>query len=62
MSGLGSAASSGAVLGAVIVFLLQQFGYFSLSGLVDGIVYLIVGLVAGGIVGALIGWAILRRR
>ena len=55
MSGATSAAGSGAVLGAVVVFLLQQFGYLSLSSLTWGILYLVVGLLVGGILGGLAG-------
>ncbi|MFY9716504.1 MAG: hypothetical protein WAK40_01010 [Thermoplasmata archaeon] len=60
MSGASSAAGSGAVLGAVVVFLLQQFGWVSLSGLEWGAIYLVIGLLVGGILGGLIGWALTR--
>lgn len=62
MSGASSAASSGAVFGAVVVFLLQQFGYLSLSSLTGGIVYLLAGLIVGGIFGGIVGWALTRHR
>jgi len=60
VSGTTSAAGSGAVLGAVVIFLLQQLGYMSLSTLDWGAVYLIIGLLAGGILGGLIGWVLTR--
>jgi len=55
VSGATSGAGSGAVFGAVVVFLLQQFGYLSLSSLTGGILYLVVGLLVGGILGGLAG-------
>lgn len=62
MSGASSAGGSGAVFGAVVIFLLQQFGYLSLSDLVGGIVYLLIGIIVGAILGGLAGWAITRKR
>jgi ABC-type thiamin/hydroxymethylpyrimidine transport system permease subunit len=60
VSGATSAGGSGAVFGVVVVFLLQQLGYISLSGLEWGIIYLLIGLIVGGILGGLIGWALTR--
>ncbi|MGP8077812.1 MAG: hypothetical protein ACLQD8_07235 [Thermoplasmata archaeon] len=62
MSAASNAAGSGAVLGAVVIFLLQQLGYLSLSTLLWGIIYLVVGLIAGGILGGLIGRVITRNQ
>jgi hypothetical protein len=61
VSDVGTAVSSGAVLGAVVVFLLQQFSAVSLSGFEGGTIYLVVGIVLGGIFGGLIGRQLLRR-
>jgi membrane protein YqaA with SNARE-associated domain len=56
VSDVGEAAGSGVVLGLVVVFLLQQLGWVSLSDLWPGVVlYLVLGAVLGGIVGWLIG-------
>jgi len=62
MSGTTSAAGSGAVLGAVVVFLVQQLGYVSLSSFTTGLIYVVIGLLAGGILGGLIGRALTRNR
>jgi len=62
VSGATSAAGSGAVLGAVVVFLIQQLGYLSLSGLVTGVVYLAVALVVGGLLGGIIRRALTRHQ
>jgi uncharacterized protein (DUF2062 family) len=56
VSEAGGAARSGVVLGVVIVFLLQQLGYLSLSELwPDVILYLALGAIVGGVVFGLIG-------
>lgn len=60
MSGASNAAGSGAVLGAVVIFLIQQFGFLSLSGFVGGLVYLVIAVIVGGILGGLAGWALTR--
>lgn len=62
MSGGSSGAGSGVVLGAVVVFLLQQLGYVSLSDLTLGVLYLAIGIIVGGVLGGLIGMALTRRR
>ncbi|MGB6501395.1 MAG: hypothetical protein WBG19_08365 [Thermoplasmata archaeon] len=62
MSGASSAAGSGCVLGAAAIFLIQQLGWISLSGLETGAIYLIVGLILGGIFGGLAGWALTRNQ
>jgi hypothetical protein len=61
VSGASSAASSGAVFGAVVIFLLQQLGILSLSDLLWGIIYLAIGVIAGGILGGLIGRRLTER-
>jgi hypothetical protein len=50
MSYPASAASSGAVLGIVLVFLVQQFGLLSLSSLLTSVLFLAVGAIVGGVV------------
>jgi uncharacterized protein (DUF2062 family) len=56
VSEAGGAARSGVLLGVIIVFMLQQFGYLSLSTLWPEVVlYLAVGAIAGGFVFGLIG-------
>jgi hypothetical protein len=60
VSGASNAAGSGAVLGAVVIFLIQQFGFLSLSGFVGGLVYLVIAVIVGGILGGLAGWALTR--
>ena len=62
MSGPGTAASSGAVLGAVVVFLAQQLGYLSLSSLWTGVLALGIGIVVGGVAAGLVGLRLARRR
>ncbi len=54
-------ATSGAVLGAVAVLLLQQLGFLSLSQLLDAVVWIVVGVVVGAVVFGLIGRAADRR-
>jgi hypothetical protein len=49
MSHASSAASSGAVLGIVLVFLAQQFGQIALSSLFLSVLYLAVGAIVGGV-------------
>lgn len=62
MTGAGGAASSGVVLGLVVVFLLQQFGYLSLSDLWPGVIlYLLLGAILGGVFGYLVGRQLTRR-
>ena len=62
MSGPGTAASSGAALGAVVVFLAQQLGYLSLSSLWTGVLALGIGIVVGGVAAGLVGLRLARRR
>jgi len=49
MSAASSAASSGAVLGIVLVFLLQQFGVLALSDIITSILYFAIAAVVGGV-------------
>lgn len=62
MSATASGAESGVVLGAVVVFLLQQFGYLSLSELVPALEWLIAGIVVFGLFGGIAGALLGRRR
>lgn len=48
MSAASSAAASGVVLGIVLVFLLQQFGFLELSGIVLSLLYFVIAAVVGG--------------
>lgn len=50
MSEASSAATSGVVLGIVLVFLLQQFGVISLTSLFTSILYFAIAAVIGGVV------------
>ena len=50
MSAVSSAASSGVILGIVIVFLLQQFGYLALTALIPSLLYFIVAAILGGVI------------
>ena len=50
MSYASSAAGSGAVLGIVLVFLLQQFGLLALTGIVLSAVYFAIAAIAGGLI------------
>lgn len=52
-----STAASGAILGAAVVILFQQFGFLSLSDLWPGILWLLLGVLAGGIGFGLVGRA-----
>jgi hypothetical protein len=61
MSATTSAAGSGAVLGAVVVFLAQQLGYLSLSGLVPAVEWLLIFMVVLGLVGGAAGAWLGRR-
>lgn len=49
MSEASSAATSGVVLGIVLVFLLQQFGVISLTSLFTSILYFAIAAVIGGV-------------
>jgi len=49
VSATSQAAGSGAVLGIVLVFLLQQFGVLALSDLVLSLVFFVVAAVVGGV-------------
>jgi len=62
MSAGSSGAESGAILGAVVVFLLQQLGYLSLSGLVPALEWLIAAVVIFGVFGGIAGALLGRRR
>ncbi|MCI4336790.1 MAG: hypothetical protein L3K17_06300 [Thermoplasmata archaeon] len=61
MSALTHGAGCGAVLGLAIAFLLQQFGFVSLSTLSTALEILIGGLIVGLILGAVIGHLLGRR-
>jgi uncharacterized membrane protein SpoIIM required for sporulation len=50
-----SAAGSGVVVGLCLTFLGQQFGFFDLSNLVTGIIYLVAFAVVFGVVFGLFG-------
>lgn len=50
MSAASSAASSGAVLGIVLVFLLQQFGVLVLSAIVLSVLYFAIAAIVGGVI------------
>jgi hypothetical protein len=50
VSSASSAASSGAVLGIVLVFLAQQFGFLALTGIVYSILYFAVAAIVLGVV------------
>ncbi|MGA7860607.1 MAG: hypothetical protein WCB19_01965 [Thermoplasmata archaeon] len=60
-----SAAGSGLVVGLCLVFLGQQFGFFDLSNLVTGVIYLVafavVFAVVFGLAGMWIGARYLRK-
>jgi hypothetical protein len=60
-----SAAGSGLVVGLCLVFLGQQFGFFDLSSLVTGVIYLvafaIVFAIVFGLVGVWLGARYLRK-
>ncbi len=49
MSYASSGAGSGAVLGIVLVFLLQQFGILALTGILWSAIYFAVAAIAGGL-------------
>jgi positive regulator of sigma E activity len=55
MSAGGSAAGSGLVVGLCLVFLGQQFGFFDLSNLVTGVIYLVVFAVVFAVIFGLVG-------
>lgn len=61
MSAASHGATSGVVLGLVIVLLAQQFGVLDLSALLPAVEDLLLGAILGGVVGGLIGWALGRR-
>jgi len=53
-------ASSGAVLGGVVVLLLQQFGLLALSEIEPTAIALVLGVLVGGVGFGLLGWAYSR--
>jgi hypothetical protein len=53
-------ASSGAVLGGVVVLLLQQFGLLALSEIEPTAIALVLGVLVGGVAFGLLGWAYSR--
>jgi len=55
-------ATSGAVLGLVLVLLAQQLGLFALADLWSSLAILIVGLVVGGLVFGALGYLVDRHR
>jgi len=61
VSAASSAASSGAVLGIVIVFLVQQFGWVPLTSIVTSVIYFAVAAIVGGVVFGLAARAARRR-
>ena len=61
MSATTSAAGSGAVLGAVLVFLMQQLGFLSLSSTVPAVEWLLGTMIVVGLIGGGIGWYLDRR-
>jgi hypothetical protein len=61
MSAASRAASSGAVLGIVLVFLMQQFGLLALTGIVASVLYFAVAAILGGVVFGVAAWAAGRR-
>ena len=50
MSAASSAAPSGVVLGIVLVFLLQQFGWLPLSSLLPSLIDFVIAAVVGGVI------------
>lgn len=62
MTAVSSAASSGAVLGIVIVFLLQQYGLLALNGLLESVLYFVIAAVVGGVAFGAAARAAGRRR
>jgi hypothetical protein len=50
MSATSSAASSGVVLGIVLVFLAQQFGLLALTDLATSVLYFAIGAIVLGVV------------
>ena len=50
MTAVSTAASSGAVLGIVLVFLAQQFGVLALTSLLWSIVYFVIAAIVGGVI------------
>jgi len=54
-------ASSGGVLGVVIVLLLQQLGALSLSDLLTAVIDLVVAIAVGAILLGVVGWYADRR-
>jgi hypothetical protein len=50
VSAASGAASSGAVLGIVLVFLAQQFGLLALTGILSSVLYFAVAAIVGGVV------------
>jgi hypothetical protein len=56
MAGGASGAGSGAVLGAALVFLAQQFGYLDFSsGILNPIVLLVIVMVVFAVLGGIVG-------
>jgi len=62
VSASSNAAGSGAVLGIVLVFLAQQFGYLPLTGIVTSAIYFVVAAIVGGVVFWLAARAAGRRK
>lgn len=54
-------ATSGAVLGIVVVLLLQQLGVFAFTSLLETLVAFLIAVAAGAILFAAVGSAIDRR-
>jgi uncharacterized membrane protein len=49
-------ASSGAVLGLVVVILLQQLGLLSLSQLLPAVILVLVAMAVGAVLLGVVGW------
>ena len=57
-----SLGESGAVLGVVVLLLLQQLGFLALPNLLTAVVGLVVAVAIGGLLFALVGQSVDRRR
>jgi uncharacterized membrane protein YjjB (DUF3815 family) len=61
MSAASSAGAAGAVIGLVVVLLLQQLGYLIFTTLFVPILDLAIGAVVGAILFGIVGWGLGRR-
>ncbi|MCI4345778.1 MAG: hypothetical protein L3K07_03375 [Thermoplasmata archaeon] len=62
MSATGSGIVSGIIFGFALVFLLQQIGFLSLSGLASGLLYLLLFVVVFAVLFGIIANALGKRR